>query len=110
MPTNDTRALLALIPQLLPHIWRDEQRYQKGGVMLAGFTPVGMQQGDLFAAEQQSPRSEALMQVIDRINQGRMGKVFFAARGRDTREWMMKREQLSPRYTTSFCELLAVKT
>ena len=109
MPTNDTRALLALIPQLLPHIWRDEQRYQKGGVMLAGFTPVGMQQGDLFAAEQQSPRSEALMQVIDQVNQGRLGKVYFAAKGRDAREWMMKREQLSPRYTTNISEIPAAK-
>ena len=68
MPTHDTRALLALIPELLPRIWRDEQRYQKGGVMLADFTPANMQQGDLFAAQQQSPRSEALMQVIDKIN------------------------------------------
>ena len=109
LPTNDTRALLALIPQLLPRIWRDEQRYQKGGVMLADFIPQGIQQGDLFAAEQQSPRSEALMQVIDRINQGRMGKVYFAAQGRDTREWMMKREQLSPRYTTCLSELPAAK-
>lgn len=109
MPTNDTRALLALIPQLLPRIWRDEQRYQKGGVMLADFTPAHMQQRDLFAAEQQSPRSEALMQVIDKINHGRMGKVYFATRGRDTREWMMKREQLSPRYTTCLSELPEVK-
>jgi len=50
--THDTRALLALIPELLPRIWRDEQRYQKGGVMLADFTPTNMQQGDLFAAQQ----------------------------------------------------------
>jgi DNA polymerase V len=108
VPTHDTRALLALIPQLLPHTWRDEQHYQKGGVMLAGFTPAHMQQGDLFAAEQQSPRSEALMQVIDKIN-GRLGKVYFAARGRDSREWMMKRENLSPRYTTVLDELPVVK-
>ncbi|WP_336289958.1 translesion error-prone DNA polymerase V subunit UmuC [Aeromonas dhakensis] len=109
MPTHDTRALLAQIPALLPRIWRDEQRYQKGGVMLADFTPMGMQQGDLFAGDQQAPRSEALMQVIDKINRGRLGKVYFAARGPDTREWMMKREQLSPRYTTCFNELPAVK-
>ncbi|SIR16573.1 translesion error-prone DNA polymerase V subunit UmuC [Aeromonas hydrophila] len=109
MPTHDTRALLAQIPALLPRIWRDEQRYQKGGVMLADFTPMGMQQGDLFAGDQQAPRSEALMQVIDKINRGRLGKVYFAARGRDTKEWMMKREQLSPRYTTCFNELPAVK-
>ncbi|WP_421279846.1 translesion error-prone DNA polymerase V subunit UmuC [Aeromonas taiwanensis] len=108
-PTSDTRDLLALVEPLLRRIWRDDVRYMKGGVMLADFTPANMQQGDLFAAEQQSPRSEALMQVIDKINQGRLGKVYFAARGRDTREWMMKREQLSPRYTTCISELPEVK-
>ncbi|WP_421322538.1 DUF4113 domain-containing protein [Aeromonas veronii] len=66
--------------------------------MLADFTPANIQQGDLFSAQLQSPLSEALMQVIDKINLGRLGKVYFAARGRDTREWMMKREQLSPLY------------
>ncbi len=103
-PTSDTRDLLALIEPLLHRIWRDDVRYMKGGVMLADFTPAGMQQGDLFT-EQQDPRSEALMQVIDKINQGRMGKVYFAARGRDSREWMMKRDQLSPCYTTNINEV-----
>ncbi|WP_421229623.1 DUF4113 domain-containing protein [Aeromonas enteropelogenes] len=55
------------------------------------------------------PAREALMQVIDKINQRRLGKVYFAARGRDTREWMMKREQLSPPYTTALGELPVVK-
>ncbi|WP_305121617.1 translesion error-prone DNA polymerase V subunit UmuC [Aeromonas sp. SG16] len=109
IPTNDTRALLALIPPLLSQVWRDGYRYQKAGVMLADFTPSGTQQGDLFAMEQQEPRSGALMQVIDKINQEGLGKVFFGARGKDNREWMMKREHLSPRYTTSVRELLAVK-
>ena len=54
-------------------------------------------------------RARPLMQVIDKINQGRLGKVYFAARGQDTREWMMKREQLSPRYTTCLSELPEVK-
>ena len=108
-PTADTRELLAQIEPLLRRIWRDDIRYMKGGVILADFTPMSMQQGDLFAAEQQSPRSEALMQVIDKINQGRLGKVYFAARGIDRSEWMMKREQLSPRYTTCISELPAVK-
>ncbi len=108
IPTADTRELLDQIEPLLRRIWRDDVRYQKGGVMLADFTPIGLQQGDLFASEQQEPRSEALMQVIDKINQGRLGKVYFAARGPDTREWTMKREQLSPRYTTELKELPVV--
>ncbi|MFM5335783.1 translesion error-prone DNA polymerase V subunit UmuC [Aeromonas enteropelogenes] len=110
IPTHDTRALLALIPPLLSRVWVDDQRYQKAGVILADFSPANLHQGDLFAEEQQDPRSDALMQVIDRINQGRMGKVYFAARGSDTREWMMKREQLSPRYTTEPSELPVVKS
>ncbi|OCA59856.1 protein UmuC [Aeromonas piscicola] len=110
MPTADTRELLAQIEPLLLRIWRDDVRYMKGGVMLADFIPVGMQQGDLFTDQQQTLRSEALMQVIDKINQGRLGKVYFAARGRDTKEWMMKREQLSPRYTTCISEIPVAKS
>ncbi|WP_324062517.1 translesion error-prone DNA polymerase V subunit UmuC [Aeromonas caviae] len=107
--TSDTRDLLALVEPLLRRIWRDDVRYMKGGVMLADFSPASMHQGDLFADRQQDPRSEALMKVIDQINQGKLGKVYFAARGRDASEWMMKREQLSPRYTTCISELPAVK-
>lgn len=49
------------------------------------------------------------MQVIDKINRGRLGKIYFAARGRDTREWMMKRGMLSQCYTTMINELPIVK-
>ncbi len=108
-PTADTRELLAQVEPLLRRIWRDDIRYMKGGVMLADFSPASMHQGDLFADRQQDPHSEALMKVIDKINQGRLGKVYFAARGRDASDWMMKREQLSPHYTTSINELPVVK-
>ncbi|WP_274519247.1 DUF4113 domain-containing protein [Aeromonas salmonicida] len=33
-----------------------------------------------------------------------------AAPGRDTKEWMMKREQLSPRYTTCISEIPVAKS
>ena len=36
-------------------------------------------------------------------------QVYFAARGRDTKEWMMKREQLSPSYTTAIGEIPVAK-
>ncbi|MEE9706499.1 DUF4113 domain-containing protein [Aeromonas veronii] len=49
------------------------------------------------------------MQIIDKITQGRLGKVYFAARGRDIREWAITREQLGPRYTTALSELPVVK-
>ncbi|AXB03947.1 translesion error-prone DNA polymerase V subunit UmuC [Aeromonas caviae] len=109
VPTNDTRELLGVIHSLLSHIWRDGHRYQKGGVMLADFTPIGSQQGDLFDHHQHKPRSQDLMQMIDRINQGRLGKIHFGSCGRDNSDWMMKREKLSPRYTTALDELPIAK-
>ncbi|WP_236399465.1 DinB/UmuC family translesion DNA polymerase [Aeromonas veronii] len=54
-PTHDTSALLALIPELLPRIWLDEQRYQKGG-HAGRLHPASMQQGDLFA-DSSNPRA-----------------------------------------------------
>lgn len=36
--------------------------------MLADFTPASMHQGDLITDQQQDPRSEALMKVIDQLN------------------------------------------
>ena len=47
IPTADTRELLALLEPRLRRIWRDDVRYQKGGVMLADFPPTAIQQGDL---------------------------------------------------------------
>ncbi|MFQ2793032.1 DUF4113 domain-containing protein, partial [Aeromonas caviae] len=76
---------------------------------LADFTPIGSQQGDLFDHHQHKPRSQDLMQMIDRINQGRLGKIHFGSCGRDNSDWMMKREKLSPRYTTALDELPIAK-
>ncbi|MFM5647076.1 DUF4113 domain-containing protein [Aeromonas veronii] len=50
------------------------------------------------------------MQVIDNINQGGLRRVYFGARGSDASEWMMKRKQLSPCYTTSITEIPTLST
>ena len=49
----------------------------------------------------------ALMKVLDGINHSGKGKVWFAGRG-IAPEWQMKREMLSPRYTTRYSDLLKV--
>jgi DNA polymerase V len=99
-PTDDTRELLHHVTGLLPHIWRDGFRYQKGGVILGSFTPRDHHQGDLFDNPDTTERR--LMAVIDEINHRGLGHVGFASKGVDASEWMMKREHLSPRYTTSW--------
>ena len=102
-PTDDTRELLHHVTQLLPHIWRDGFRYQKGGVILGSFTPRDHHQADLFDSPESPDRR--LMAVIDAINQSGLGHIGFASKGVDASEWMMKREHLSPRYTTSWDDL-----
>ncbi|WP_425026022.1 DUF4113 domain-containing protein [Pantoea agglomerans] len=46
--------------------------------------------------------------TFDQINRSGLGKVWFAWQGTDN-PWQMKREMLSPRYTTCFAELPIVK-
>lgn len=59
---------------------------------------------------QQLPRAnaDALMTALDQINRSGLGKVWFAGQGMDS-PWQMKREMLSPRYTTSLKEILTVR-
>ncbi|EAZ5467635.1 DUF4113 domain-containing protein [Salmonella enterica] len=72
--------------------------------MLNNFTPTGVSQLNLFDEVQPRERSEQLMQVLDGINHSGLGKVCFAGRG-ITPEWQMKREILSPAYTTRWSDL-----
>ena len=108
MPTNDAGTAGPLIPNYSPsRIWRDEQRVPEGRRHAGRFLPCSRHAAGrpIRSGAAIPPQREALMQVIDKINQGRLGKVYFAARGRDTREWMMKREQLSPATPPASAEL-----
>lgn len=49
-------------------------------------------------------QQQTLMAVIDAINQTGHGKVFFAAKG-ISQHWAMKRQLLSPAYTTQWTEI-----
>lgn len=104
LPTQDTRNITAVVLRALDRIWVDGHRYMKAGVMLDDFTPLGVTQLNLFDDNQPRPKSPQLMKVLDGINQSGLGKVWFAGQGMDT-EWKMKREMLSPGYTTRWNEI-----
>ena len=98
-PVRDTRDIIVGAMRCPDHIWRDGHSYTKAGIMLGDFIPTGVSQLDLFDDWQPRPNSEALMKVVDGINYSGLGKVWFAGRG-IAPEWQMKREMLSPAYTT----------
>ncbi|CAH5386021.1 DNA polymerase IV 1 [Klebsiella pneumoniae] len=108
-PTQDSRDIIAATTKCLDAIWKDGHRYQKAGVMLGDFYSQGVAQLNLFDDNAPRKNSEKLMEVLDQLNakDGR-GTLYFAGQGIQT-AWQMKREMLSPRYTTRYNDLLVVK-
>ncbi|MGO0672022.1 Y-family DNA polymerase [Klebsiella michiganensis] len=108
-PTQDSRDIIAAATKCLDAIWKDGHRYQKAGVMLGDFYSQGVAQLNLFDDNAPRQNSEKLMEVLDHLNakDGR-GTLYFAGQGIQT-TWQMKREMLSPRYTTRYSDLLEVR-
>ncbi|EDW1127563.1 TPA: Y-family DNA polymerase [Salmonella enterica] len=104
LPTRDTRDIISAAVKALDSIWLDGHRYAKAGVMLNDFTPSGVSQLNLFDEEQPRAQSDELMKVLDRISHSGKGKIWFAGRG-IAPEWQMKRDMLSPAYTTRWSDI-----
>lgn len=103
-PSNDSRDIIRVAMEALDRIWIDGCRYMKAGVMLGDFFSQGVAQLNLFDEFQPQPNSEALMRVVDGLNQSGKGKLWFAGQGIQ-KSWAMKREMLSPAYTTRYSDL-----
>lgn len=108
VPSCDTRDIIRVASDGLQRIWRDGLRYMKAGVMLSDFFSQGVAQLNLFDDHPPRPNSDALMATIDKLNKSGRGTVWFAGQGIQQR-WAMKREMLSPGYTTRFSDLPRVK-
>lgn len=105
VPSQDTRDIIAAAQLGLSRIWREGVRYAKAGVMLSDLQGYEIQL-DLFAPAAVRPGSERLMATIDKINREGRSKVFFAGEGIDP-EYAMRREMLSPAYTTQWKDIPA---
>ena len=94
-------------------------RYRKAGVTVWDLAPESPEQGHLFQAP--DPAQAKLYEAMDKLNRrfgkrtvfvGSMGVPSPAASGAATTEsgqaWAMKRERMSPRYTTRWDELAVV--
>ena len=105
--TADTGKLTTAALRGLAAIWRAGFSYKKAGVMLLDLVPASVVQGGLFDAPD-TPARQRLMGVVDSLN-ARYGRdtMSFARSGR-RRAWKLRSEHHSPRYTTSWEELLKV--
>ncbi|HEM8556126.1 TPA: Y-family DNA polymerase [Citrobacter koseri] len=108
-PTQDSRDIIGAATRCLDAVWKDGHRYQKAGVMLGDFFSQGVAQLNLFDDNAPRAGSERLMEVLDHLNaKDGKGTLYFAGQGIQ-QQWQMKREMLSPQYTTRFTDLLRVK-
>lgn len=105
--TSDTRKLISWAMDLVDRIYRDGYAYKKAGVELSS---IGDQAQLALFEKPDSPQSDRLMQVMDRIN-AEEGPLTLksAACGVGNRRWRMNRDHKSPRYITSWKELPRVK-
>ena len=106
-PTNNSIKIVKRALQGIRKIYREGYRYKKAGVILYGLSKSSQVKG-LLDYDRES--SDAIMNTMDRIN-GRYGSsvVRLASEGIE-KSWRMKREKVSPCYTTNFDDLVEVKT
>ncbi len=105
--TNDTRELITAAQPVLKQLFKPGFNYKKAGILLMDITPNSQQSNDLFV-QATSPRSAALMKVLDETNKSfGLHTLFFAAEG-CAASWAMRSEHRSSRYTTHWQEIVSV--
>lgn len=104
--TQDTRHIVQESLRLIRKIWKPGLRYNKAGVMLGDFRTPGNEQEDLFSEVSDSSKDEALMQLMDTINsRNGAGSLKLGRNSGGKGQWVMKRQNLSPAYTTRWSEI-----
>ncbi len=105
--TADTGKLIAAATAALRIIFKQGYRYKKAGVTFLELVPAGRVQRGLFD-QPDDARSISRMHAVDELNArfGR-GTIGFGTAG-ERQVWSLRREFISPRYTTDWNELLQV--
>lgn len=111
-PTSDTRRVLHVVGRVLDTLYRPGFQYYKAGVLLSDVQPAGQIQADLFDIgnddHPDKQKSMRLMQALDTVN-ARWGRGTLKLSAVPSKAaWQMRRERLSPAYTTSWSDLPVV--
>lgn len=108
-PTSNTGRMLSAITPKLRGIFIPGRRYKKSGVLFFGLESDANRQIDLFANSASEEKDDRLSKALDTINTkyGR-GTIFHLAEG-VKKPWQMRRDMLTPNYTTSWSQIPLVK-
>ncbi|MEO6405634.1 MAG: Y-family DNA polymerase [Ferruginibacter sp.] len=108
MATSDTSVLIKAATQMAAQLFEEGRIYKKAGVMLSGLVPDENIQANLFTPQLHNS-NRLLMDMIDNMNFAMRDDIIkFAASG-TTRNWKMRQELRSPRYTSRWNEIFVLK-
>lgn len=103
VPSSYPPDIICAAQKGLTRIYRQGYKYKKITVYLTGIEEEQRGQLDLFLKE--DPRKYQVMKSIDKINKKYGRNTLNCMSKRTTSHWQMKREKLSPLYTTSWKDL-----
>jgi DNA polymerase V len=110
LPTasNNNNEISGLALKGLKQLFQMGVLYKKAGVIVSGISSQTYVQGNIFE-EEKNQQYNKLAKVTDQLNL-RFGrdKVRLGSQG-NRKEWHLRQENLSPRYTTRWSDLLKVK-
>ena len=106
-PTSITNELIKPAVKMAEQLFKEGEQYKKAGIMLSGLVPDNSVQGNLFDPGKSIGRF--LMEMMDNINFSMRNDVVKFASSGTKRNWKMRQEFHSPKYTTRWYELFEVK-
>ena len=106
--TNGNSELVKYSLFCLRELFRTDYKFKKAGVIVEGLQSEQAFQADVFDKENRIIQNK-LLSTVDNIN-GEFGrdKVKLAVQG-SGKEWKLRQEKLSKRYTTNWNEIIEVK-
>jgi DNA polymerase V len=106
-PTSHTHELIKNAVPLVEELYKAGSKYLKAGVMLGGLVPDESIQGNIFKKETEN-HQRILMEAMDNINFSMRDDVVKYVASGLKRNWKMRQEMRSGRYTTRWEELFVV--
>ena len=104
VPSNDTQEIIHYALIGLKNIFMQGYQYKKAGVIITEITEDA--QLGLFDSVDRE-KHHKLMQIVDKINGEHGQRIKLAVQG-NGREWMLKQEHLSGRYTTDINQIINI--
>ncbi len=107
-PSNLTPDIIKAVVALGKSLFEQGEWYKKAGVILSDFVPDNALQTNLFVAPKDQNRKK-LMNVIDNMNAAFRDDILKFATSGTQKNWKMRSERRSKRYTTRWDELCLVR-